>query len=181
MAFEGEDARRWTVTDAPTLQPAVDFITKSPNGPFIDTGLNVTFEMRGRVYLSVETIKEMAEIAGLLENKNAQEKSLYEAGIYNLGYKDGLNEGKELLGKLTTAIERMSAPDYSAVLRDVEVDESTGGQSGSESGEPDGDSIDVQGTPARKRRAGGKTVSASSVEGPNDVSSVSGNDELFKL
>ena len=181
MAFEGEDAQRWSMTDAPALQPAVDFITKSPVGPFIDTGLNVTFEMRGRVYLSVETIKEMAQIAGLLENKNAQEKSLYEAGIYNRGYKDGLYEGKELLGKLTTAVERMSAPDYSAVIRDVEVDEDREGDADNESGEPAGDSSDVQGTSARKRKSGGKTVAAPSVEGPNDVSSVSGNDDLFKL
>jgi hypothetical protein len=66
MAFEGEDARRWSMVDAPTLQPAVDFVTKSPNGPFLDTGINVIPEMRGRVYLSVDTIREMAEIAGLL-------------------------------------------------------------------------------------------------------------------
>lgn len=181
MAFEGEDAQRWSMTDAPALQPAVDFITKSPVGPFIDTGLNVTFEMRGRVYLSVETIKEMAQIAGLLENKNAQEKNLHDEGNYNRGYEAGLKEGADLLAKLNSVTGRLSATDYSAVIRDVEVDESAGGQSGSESGEPDGDSSDVQGTSARKRKSGGKTVAASSVEGPNDVSSVSGNDDLFKL
>jgi len=181
MAFEGEDARRWEVTNAPALQPAVDFITKSPNGPFIDTGLNVTFEMRGRVYLSVETIKEMAEIAGLLENRNAQEKNLHDEGNYNRGYEAGLKEGAELLGKLTAAVERLSAPDYSTVIRDVEVDADTEGIAGSESGVADGDSDNVQGTSARKRKSGGKTVTTAGVEGPNDVSSVSGNDDLFKL
>jgi hypothetical protein len=181
MAFEGEDARRWAVVEAPTLQPAVDFITKSPNGPFIDTGLNVTFEMRGRVYLSIETIKEMAEIAGLLENKNAQEKNLHELEIYNLGYKDGLNEGAELNGKLTAVISRLSAPDYSAVVRDVEVDADSEGFSGLESGISDGDSGNVQGTPARKRKSGGKIVAASSVEGPDDIPSVSDDDAIFKL
>ena len=181
MAFEGEDARRWAVVDAPALQPAVDFITKSPNGPFIDTGLNVTFEMRGRVYLSVETIKEMAEVAGLLENKNAQEKNMHDEGNYNRGYEAGLKEGADLLGKLTAVTDRLSTPDYSAVLRNVEVDESAGGQSGSESGIADGNSSDVQGTSARKRKSGGKAVSASSVEGPNDIPSVSDDDAIFKL
>ena len=181
MAFEGEDARRWAVVDAPALQPAVDFITKSPNGPFIDTGLNVTFEMRGRVYLSVETIKEMAEIAGLLDNKNAQQLSLHEIDIENRGYERGLKESEELLGKLTTVVGRLSNPDYSAVIRDVEVDESTGGQSGIESGIADGNSSDVQGTSARKRKSGGKAVPASSVEGPNDIPSVSDDDAIFKL
>ena len=152
MAFEGEDARRWSVTDAPTLQPAVDFITKSPNGPFIDTGFNVTFENRGRVYLSVETIKEMAQIAGLLENKNSEEKSLYEAGIYNQGYKDGLYEGKELLGKLSAVTDRLSASHLGAGIAYMEIDGDPAPVSGIESGITDSDPVDVQATTVRKRK-----------------------------
>lgn len=152
MAFEGEDAKRWSITDAPTLQPAVDFITKTPNGPFIDTGMNVTFEQRGRVYLSVETIKEMAEVAGLLENKNAQEKNLHDEANYNRGYEAGLKEGADLLAKLSAVTGRLSTTDYSAVLHDVETIESAGGQSGSESGISDGDPVDVQAAPVRKRK-----------------------------
>jgi len=152
MAFEGEDARRWALVDAPTLQPAVDFITKTPNGPFIDTGFNVTFENRGRIYLSVETIKEMAEVAGLLENKNAQELSLHELEIENRGYERGLRDSEELVGKLTSVISRMSAPDYSAVLADVETIEDIEGSSSDESGIADGDPVDVQAAPVRKRK-----------------------------
>ena len=62
MAFEGEDAKRWSMIDAPTLLPAVDWITRSPNGPFLDTGINISVENKGRVYLSVETRRDMAEI-----------------------------------------------------------------------------------------------------------------------
>lgn len=181
MAFEGEDAQRWVVTNAPTFQPAEDFITKSPNGPFIDTGYDVTFEKRGRVYLSVETIREMAVVAGLLENKNAQEKSLYEAEIYNRGYKDGLDESEELLGKLTAIIGRLSAADYAAVLHNVEIDENDEGTAGHESGIADDNSDDVQSAPVGKRKSGGKAVSASSLGGRDNVSSVSGNDDSFKL
>ncbi len=181
MAFEGEDARRWAVVDAPTLQPAVDFITKSPNGPFIDTGLNVTFEMRGRVYLSLETIKEMAEIAGLLDNKNAQELSLHELEIANEAYARGLRDNEELVGKLSSIISRMSSANVAVDGTDVETDEDSEGIAGVESGKSDGDSSDVQGTPARKRKSGGKTVATAGVEGPDDIPSVSDDDAIFKL
>lgn len=181
MAFEGEDARRWSVTDAPTLQPAVDFITKSPNGPFIDTGLNVTFEMRGRVYLSVETIKEMAEIAGLLENKNSQEKSLHDIEIYNKGFKDGLKEGTDLSGKLSDIRRHLSGVDSVSDVADVSVDEAVVNDAGEESGKSAGDSDDVQVTTARSRKSGGKTRAASSVGRPDDVSSLSDDNDTFKL
>ncbi len=152
MAFEGEDAKRWTLTDAPTLQPAVDFITKTPNGPFIDTGFNVTFENRGRVYLSVETIKEMAEVAGLLENKNAQEKNLHDEANYNRGYEAGLKEGADLIAKLSAVTGRLSTTDYSTVLHDVETIDLLAGTAGDESGKPAGDPVDVQAAPVRKRK-----------------------------
>lgn len=109
MPFEGEDARRWALVDAPVLMPGVDFVTKSPNGPFIDTGISVSVENRGRVYLSVETIKEMAEIAGLLETKTAQERSLHDTKIYNEGYKAGLREGADLNERLGTIVSHFAA------------------------------------------------------------------------
>lgn len=109
MAFEGEDARRWALVDAPALMPGVDFVTRSPNGPFIDTGISVSVENKGRVYLSVETIKEMAEIAGLLETKNAQERSIYDMEIYNEGYKAGLKEGTDLSERLGNIVSHFAA------------------------------------------------------------------------
>jgi hypothetical protein len=152
MAFEGEDARRWSMVDAPTLQPAVDFVTKSPNGPFLDTGINVIPEMRGRVYLSVDTIREMAEIAGLLETKNAQEKNLHDIDVYNHGYKDGLRDGEELIGKLATTIGRLESGDYSNVIRDVETVEDLERLAADESAKSGSDSKDVQAAPVRKRK-----------------------------
>lgn len=181
MAFEGEDARRWAVTDAPTLQPAVDFITKSPNGPFIDTGLNVTFEMRGRVYLSVETIKEMAEIAGLLDVKNAQEKALYDIEIYNKGYKDGLKEGADLSGKLSDISRHLADVGSSLDVADISVVEASIVDAGKESGKSDGDSDDLQVITARSRKSGGKTRAASSGGRPNDVSSLSDDNDTFRI
>ena len=109
MAFEGEDARRWALVDAPALMPGVDFVTRSPNGPFIDTGISVSIENRGRVYLSVQTIKEMAEIAGLIDTKNAQERSLYDMEKYNEGFKAGLQEGTDLNDRLGNIISHIAA------------------------------------------------------------------------
>lgn len=109
MAFEGEDARRWALVDAPALMPGVDFVTRSPNGPFIDTGISVSIENRGRVYLSVQTIKEMAEIAGLLDTKNAQERSLHDMEKYNEGFKAGLQEGTDLNDRLGNIISHIAA------------------------------------------------------------------------
>lgn len=152
MAFEGEDARRWSMTDAPTLQPAVDFITKSPNGPFIDTGMDVRFEQRGRVYLSVETIKEMATIAGLLESKNAEQENLHEIAIYNRGYEAGLLESEELLGKLSAVAGRIASSRFASVVSNVEIVEDDEADAGNESGKPASNPSDVQGTPARKRK-----------------------------
>ena len=116
MAFEGEDARRWALVESPALLPGVDFVTRSANGPFIDTGISVTVENKGRVYLSIETIKEMAEIAGLLETKNAQERSIHEKEIYNEGYKAGLREGADLNERLGTVLSHFvsSSPSIRA-------------------------------------------------------------------
>lgn len=100
MAFEGEDARRWSMIDAPTLLPAVDWITRSPNGPFLDTGINISVENKGRVYLSVETLREMAEIAGLLESKGNAEQSLHDKEQYEKGYADGLKKEGQLVESL---------------------------------------------------------------------------------
>lgn len=152
MAFEGEDARRWALVDAPTQMPGVDWITKSPNGPFIDTGIKVIPEMRGHVYLSVETIKEMAEIAGLLENKNAQELSLHDLEIENRGYERGLRDSEELVGKLTSIISRMPVASSDPVIHDVEADADIEAITGDESGKPDSNPVDVQAAPVRKRK-----------------------------
>lgn len=152
MAFEGQDAQRWVLTDAPVHQPAEDFITKTPNGPFIDTGFDVPFEKRGRMYLSVETIKEMAQVAGLLENKNAQEKALYDLEIENRGYERGLRDSEELVGKLTSIISRMSTPHLGAGIAYMEIDGDPTPVAGDGAGKPDSDPVDVQATPNRKRK-----------------------------
>lgn len=62
-------ASRYSVTEYPTKAPAVDYITNSAVGPFVDTGRDVVINGRvfGRIYLSESTVREMAESLGILE------------------------------------------------------------------------------------------------------------------
>lgn len=181
MAFEGEDARRWALVDAPPLQPGVDFITKSPNGPFIDTGLNVSFEMRGRVYLSVDTIREMAEVAGLLESKDATQKNLYDIEMYNKGYEAGLKEGAELIGKLDSVIGHLRPDTGWLKPARLALDAGDAGDAADEPRVPKRNPRNVQGTPARSGKSGGKASAAGSSGGPDDLSGFGDDDEQFRI
>jgi hypothetical protein len=59
---------RYSLTNAPAQQPAEDLITRSTVGPFVDTGAwTVPGPHRRRIYLSVETIAELAEAAGVFK------------------------------------------------------------------------------------------------------------------
>lgn len=176
MAFEGEDAQRWVLTDAPALAPGVDFITKSPNGPFIDTGMNVTFEMRGRLYLSVETIEEMAKVAGLLEAKSNGEQELHEKAIYNAGYKAGIESAGELSEQLaaignTIGLTWDAGNDAVPAAEDAEAPEVPAGVA----------TADVREPAVGSGSKGRKTGAAASKRGPNDIPSTGDDAERFRI
>lgn len=59
----------YTKVAAPTLAPGDDYITRSLKGPFVDTGLQIKpgQARHGRVYLSIDTVREMAQILGLFD------------------------------------------------------------------------------------------------------------------
>lgn len=83
---------RFEIVDHPTLQPAVDYVTSSGVGPFIDTGRDIKFGERnlGRIYLSKDTVAEMAREFGIAGNSLATEEAL--ANAYITGKLDGLKE-----------------------------------------------------------------------------------------
>jgi hypothetical protein len=58
---------RFFLTDAPSISPGVCWITKTGVGPFIDTGIDLSKNVvdRGRMYISVDALREMAQVAGL--------------------------------------------------------------------------------------------------------------------
>lgn len=78
-----EQQSRFVVVESPTMLPGNDFITGSHIGPFIDTGVQVRPERRGHVYISVETIREMAEAAGVLKETRQSVVDRYEPMLQN--------------------------------------------------------------------------------------------------
>lgn len=85
---------RFFLTDAPTMSPGVCWITKSGVGPFIDTGVDLSLHVvdRGRIYLSVDAIREMAQIAGLFDENEPVSVDLKKKEWYNQGYNAALEE-----------------------------------------------------------------------------------------
>ena len=87
----------------PDRSPAVDFITRSSEGPFVDTGVDVLLRSQPgnpviteRVYLSVNTVRQLAQVAGLGFGESEAEKESaaeYEARLIAQGKLDGLKEG----------------------------------------------------------------------------------------
>lgn len=87
----------------PDKQPAVDFITRSSEGPFVDTGLEITLRSQPgmpviteHLYISVPVIRELAQIAGLTFGEGTQEHEAsveYEARLKAQGKLEGLREG----------------------------------------------------------------------------------------
>lgn len=82
---------RYVVVEAPAHQPGVDYVTGTSEGPFIDTGRDITIGERkfGRIYLAESTIREMARELGMLGGLPSNEAL---ATAYTKGKLDGLRE-----------------------------------------------------------------------------------------
>lgn len=88
---------------SPDRQPAVDFITRSAEGPFVDTGVDIRLRSQPgmpvvveRLYLSVSTVRFLAEVAGLSFGESEQYRedvASHEARLIAQGKLDGLKEG----------------------------------------------------------------------------------------
>jgi len=98
---------RFSVIDTPVLSPGHCWITRTTDGPFIDTSVDVgrMHIERGRIYLSVEVVREMARVAGILDEGKSVSVELREQELYNKGYSDALKENYgDLLHNLTDRI-----------------------------------------------------------------------------
>lgn len=92
----------------PEKAPAVDFITRSSVGPFVDTGVDVIMRslpgnpvITERVYLSVTTIGYLAQLAGIDGDATitpAREKQLIAQGKLE-GLREGLDGQLADLGR----------------------------------------------------------------------------------
>jgi hypothetical protein len=145
-----DDHSRYSVVTAAFMMPGTDWVTKSPNGPFIDTGVDIKFNERGRLYLSVETVREMAEIAGLFDVVPiAQAAEMAEQ--YELGRSAGIKE--DLNGRLGSIVDQLvssalvlrdAGVRVEGVPEDVDIAESSAGVAD--------DSLEPDYRPASKRR-----------------------------
>jgi hypothetical protein len=75
------------VTNAPENQPAVDFLTGSAVGPFVDTGVKATDQFGriiGHIYLSKATVLALADLFETDRPDQSQE--------YARGFLDGTRE-----------------------------------------------------------------------------------------
>jgi len=96
----------------PQLAPAVDFITRSGVGPFVDTGVDILMRSqpgmpvsKERLYLSVATIKQLAELAGVSGDSGFTKER--EQQLIAQGKLEGLREGLDgQLDDLGTTLRR---------------------------------------------------------------------------
>lgn len=102
MAFD--PASRFSFTAQPAMQPAKDLITGETVGPFVDTGRDIQFAETGRVYLSINTVQEMADGLGLFEPFKERIKNI-EADGYQRGLLDGVKEN--LGGDIRLLVDRL--------------------------------------------------------------------------
>lgn len=85
---------RFNVVQAPPLSPGHCWITKTSVGPFIDTGIDLSLDKidRGRIYISVDALREMAQVAGLFDEKEPVTVELKRKQWYDQGYNDAMKE-----------------------------------------------------------------------------------------
>ena len=97
-----------TVPNA-TEFPYRDAVTGSEKGPFIDTGIIMPFDhsegAARRVYLSLDTVREMAQMLGLVNDPDVAKKAITEA--YNQGMLDAVKEGLD--GDVRRVADRLGA------------------------------------------------------------------------
>jgi hypothetical protein len=85
---------RFTVVTAPPQQPGHCWITHTSVGPFVDTGVDVSVGKidRGRMYISVDILREMAQVAGLFDEKTPVGVELRQKEWFDKGYQQAMEE-----------------------------------------------------------------------------------------
>ena len=102
----------YAVVNSPDRAPAVDFITRTAVGPFVDTGVDVILRSRPgeplkteRVYLSKSTIEALYSLVGDLDLGTTPQR---EAQLIAQGKIEGLKEALgERLGDVVRDLGRV--------------------------------------------------------------------------
>lgn len=162
---------RFSVIETPILSPGHCWISKTTDGPFIDTGVDVgrMHIERGRIYLSVEVLREMARVAGIIGEGKSVSAELKEKEWYDKGYSDALKENYgDLLARLADRVGPSILDAVSSTgTAEAQIDSADSGES-LEGTENAGDTErKVASTGSRKR--------------PARVSADSGDESAYRL
>lgn len=173
---------RFTLVQAPPREPGHCWITKTAVGPFIDTGVDLSVKVidRGRIYISVDALREMAQVAGLFDEEEPKTVGLQRKRWYEEGYNDALKEfSNESVDRFIEHISRNSVGVAgNAAMVASEGHRSTAGAAIPEpvdttgvaqQGDEDVDGLEQQ------------SAEPSVVEGPVSVPAGSSNDRNFRL
>jgi hypothetical protein len=173
---------RFFLTDAPAMSPGVCWITKTGVGPFIDTGVDLSLHVvdRGRIYISVDAIREMAQIAGLFDETAPVSVELRKKEIYDQGYKDALEEmNKDVINNFVERVVSNSA--LAAGAATSVAPESTHTTAGAAVADVANANAGAQQDSADADKAKRKSSSTGSVKRSASVSTNSSDDANFRL
>lgn len=173
---------RFFLVDAPPLDPGVCWITKTSKGPFIDTGVDLskTVVDRGRIYLSVDVIREMAQLAGLFDEGEPKTAGLKKKQWFEEGYNAAIKELQNDV--VNNFVERVigSAADTVGAAESVAPSGhlSTAGAAIPEPEQASGDAPQVDSNVDEPER---KSASLSRFKRPSRVSTSSGDESTYRL
>ncbi len=173
---------RFFLTDAPALAPGVCWITKTGVGPFIDTGIDLSRNVidRGRMYISVDALREMAQIAGLFDETAPVSVELRKKEFYDQGYKDALEEmNKDVISNFVERVISNSAlASGAAIPVGAESHHTAAGAAIADSANTNaGEREDGASVSETKRKSSGTR----SVKRPVSVSTNSSDESNFRL
>lgn len=108
-----EDFSPYRVTENQEHAPGVCFVTGTPIGPFIDTGVYIPKERFGQLVLSRDFILQAARELGCFDGEDARVQQAYDTG-----YAEGVKE--ELSAHLNRAVDQLGlAVDVLSSIRDA--------------------------------------------------------------
>lgn len=148
---------RFTTSEVATLAPGHDLLTKTTVGPFVDTLTDVQFGQRGRIYLAVDTVRELALAAGLFDIDHDKVAADWQAA-YDQGYREAVRDNfrddllraaadlRDLVGVLTLAADA-GVPEAGGDLGEGDVDGLLGVSTGT-----DGAAAPRRGGPGSRRK-----------------------------
>ena len=173
---------RFTLTNAPAMSPGVCWITKTGVGPFIDTGVDLSLHVvdRGRMYISVDALREMAQVAGLFDEAQPVSVEIKKKEWYDRGYHDALEEmNKDVINHFVERVVSNSAlAAGAATALAPEVHHTAAGAAVADSASADAGAQQDSADTGKVER---KSPSSRSVKRPAGVSTNSSDESNFRL